>query len=198
MIPFDQFKAAADAINYQYRHPHMLYALVKWLQPRSVVEVGTHLGMSAVWMARGLQENGSGLLHCIDNFCWRDQPTQEQQWQHNILTCGVADQVRLLRGRSEEVEWPDRVDMAYIDGNHTQRVCQYDLDKALSRLASCIVFNDTATCVGVQRVADLFRIDGRGGWDFLEVPFDAGLLIALKRQSRPAATQGDFDQWDKP
>lgn len=35
------------------------------------------------------------------------------------------------------------------------------------------------------------------GWDFLEVNFDAGLLVALKRQPKPPVQQGNYDQWDK-
>lgn len=212
MIPFDQFKAAADAIPYQYRHAPFLGALVKWLWPQIVVEVGTHLGMSAVWMARGLQENFTspdtltrGELYCIDPFCWRDQPNQEADWNRNIDACGVRDVTRLLKGRSEEVEWPGRVDMAYIDGNHTSKVCWHDCMKAVELGATCLCLNDTSTCEGVQQVADqhlhsLGQAErGGGGWGIIEVPFDAGLLVAVKRSSpRPKPTQGDYDQWDKP
>jgi hypothetical protein len=197
MLPFDVFKRQADAIPYQYRHPAFLYALVKWLQPRTVVEVGTHIGMSAVWMARGLQENGAGRLHCIDSFCWSDQPTQEQQWHTNIVACGVQNVVTLIKGRSQEVEWPVPVDMAYIDGNHTYAACSFDLLAAITRGARCVCLNDTVTCMGARLVGDDFRKSHASDWDFLEVNFDAGLLVAVKREPKPSVQQGDYDQWDK-
>jgi predicted O-methyltransferase YrrM len=153
--------------------------------------------MSAVWMARALQENGDGRLYCIDNFCWTDQPTQEQQWNANIDRCGVRDKVTLIKGRSQEVEWPGRVDFAYLDGNHTRQVCHHDLDRVLALGASCVAMNDTVTCEGARAVGEHFRREGRGMWDFLEVNFDAGLLIALKREPKPPVIQGDYDQWDK-
>ena len=43
MMPFDEFKHLAAQIPYQYRHPFMLYSLIKWLRPTSVVEVGTQV-----------------------------------------------------------------------------------------------------------------------------------------------------------
>lgn len=196
MIPFDVFRQQAGLIPYQYRHSEFLYGLIRWLRPTSVVEVGTHLGMSAVWMARALQENGGGTLTCIDNFCWADQPDQKRSWFENTSRCGVGDFVRLVEGRSQEVEWPGRVDFAYIDGNHTSKVCRHDTEEARRRGAICVCLNDTATCAGVQKVADDMRVGWRG-WDFLEVPFDAGLLVALKREARPAPIQDDVDPWDK-
>jgi hypothetical protein len=90
--------------------------------------------------------------------------------------------------------------MAYIDGNHTFAVCLHDAMKARGHGASCIVLNDTVTCEGARGVGESMRMfnlgDVTGSWDFLEVAFDAGLLVALKREPRPAPTQGDFDQWD--
>ena len=199
MMAFDQFERQAGMIPYQYRHPRFLYSLIRWLQPLSVVEVGTHLGMSAVWMARALQENGGGgILTCIDSFCWRDQPTQEQQWHANILACGVDRSVRLVKGRSQEVEWPARVDFAYIDGSHSRRASQQDLDKALGHGATCICMNDISTCMGVRKTANEFRWAKEDSWGFIQVPFDAGLLVAIKNEPLPEPIQGDEDPWDMP
>lgn len=198
MITLDQFEAAAGRIPYQYSHPRFLHDLIRWLRPTSVVEVGTHLGISAVWMARALQENGGGgRLYCIDNFCWREEPNQERDWFRHTSECAVGDVVSLLKGRSEEVAWPERVDFAYIDGNHSSQVCRHDTEKARRLGATCVCLNDTATCAGVQSVAEDMRAGWRG-WDFIEVNFDAGLLVAMKREPRLPPTQDDMDPWDKP
>ncbi len=198
MMPFNDFRQQATAIPYQYRHSEFLYALVRWLRPVSVVEIGTHIGATAVWLARALQENGVGHLVCIDNFCWRDQPNQETDWHANVQRCSVWDVITLRKGRSQEVQW-EPVDLAYIDGNHSFAVCRHDVDKAQALGATCICLNDTATCAGVQQVADIMREGWSpfNEWDFLEVAFDAGLLVAVKRQPRPAPIQDDHDPWDK-
>lgn len=196
MMSFPQFESQASAIPYQYRHSRFLYSLIRWLGPTSVVEVGTHIGASAVWMARALQENGDGgRFYAIDNFCWREEQ-QESAWNANIDACGVRDTVTLIKGRSQEVEWPARVDFAYIDGNHTYEVCSDDTDKAISFGATCVCLNDTVTCEGAKKVGSELR-DLSLLFDVLEVNFDAGLLVALKREPKPPVQQGNFDIWDK-
>jgi hypothetical protein len=197
MIGFEEFEEQAALIPYQYRHPRFLYGLIRWLRPQNIVEVGTHLGMSAVWMARALQENGpEGHLWCIDSFCWRDQPDQERDWNLHIDCCGVRETTTLLKGRSQEVQWPQKLDFAYIDGNHTYEVCRHDFEKAFGLGATCIVLNDTATCEGVRRYAADLRCSLPKWWDFLEVVFDAGLLVALKKFEYPPCVQGNVDPWD--
>jgi hypothetical protein len=84
--------------------------------------------------------------------------------------------------------------MAYIDGNHTYSMSRFDVERAEKNGATCICLNDTVTCEGARRVGEWMRTDP--DWDCLEVNFDAGLLIALKRQPKPPVSQGDFDEWD--
>lgn len=207
MMPFPQFEAQALAIPYQYKHSRFLYSLIRWLGPTSVVEIGTHIAASAVWMARALQENGDGgHLHCIDSFCWREHD-QESQWNANVDACGVRAAVTLIKGRSQEVEWPAKVDFAYIDGNHTFEVCWHDVEKAIDLGATCFALNDTVTCEGARLVGELISGDSARvewsrhqkfrDWSAIEVNFDAGLLVALKRQPKPPVQQGNYDQWDK-
>lgn len=198
MISHDQFRAIAARIPYQYRHPFFLYALVRWLRPQNIVEIGTHLGMSAVWLARGVQENGVGHLWCIDPFCWSNEP-QEKLWHNNILACGVQDHVTLIKGRSQEVEWPASLDMAFIDGNHTYPVCAYDTEKAVSLGAKCIAIHDTVSWEGSRKYADEIRVTWAKEWDFLEAVFDEGMLIAVKREKKGECRGFDIgEQWDKP
>jgi len=43
-----------------------LYCLVKMHKPTKILELGTGFGISALWMARGLWENGEGTIHVAD------------------------------------------------------------------------------------------------------------------------------------
>lgn len=201
MLSHDEFAAIAGKINYQYRHPHFLYALVKWLRPKTIVEVGTHIGMSAVWMARGCQENGEGHLYCIDSFCWTWE-NQEQQWKANVTACQVESTITLLSGRSQEVDWPKQIDMAYIDGNHTYDVCKHDCEKAMEAGASCLVLNDASSSIGVYQVSSELKIYSKQRkFNFIEAYFDCGLLVMLKKphmsEGEIATLHGNFDEWDK-
>ena len=44
-----------------------LYSLVKMTKPRSILELGTGLGSSSLWIALALQENNQGTLFTIDD-----------------------------------------------------------------------------------------------------------------------------------
>jgi predicted O-methyltransferase YrrM len=44
-----------------------LYSTIKMMRPKTVVELGTGLGITALWAGFALQENGEGTLHTIDN-----------------------------------------------------------------------------------------------------------------------------------
>lgn len=212
MIQLHPFEESATSIPYQYRHSRLIGALVLWLEPETIVEVGTHIGATAVWIARALQLLGKGRLYCIDPWCWTDE-TQEEQWEANLQQCGVRDFVTHLRGRSEEVTWPEKVDFAYIDGNHTYPICKHDTEKAKALGATCIVLHDTVSWEGSRKYSEQIRMEidgthdqeyGRGeseweGWDVLEDVREGGLMILLKRGVKGACEGVDAgEQWDKP
>ena len=44
-----------------------LYALIKQERPRLVVELGTGLGVTMLWMAQAIRENGEGHVYTLDN-----------------------------------------------------------------------------------------------------------------------------------
>ena len=48
-----EFYSVVETIPYQYRHPRMLHALIRWLNIKTAIEIGTHIGYAACWMARG-------------------------------------------------------------------------------------------------------------------------------------------------
>ena len=184
MIPFEKFCEIAAKIPYQYRHPIILYGLIRWLRPITVVEVGTHLGMSAVWMGRAIQENGVGNLYCIDPFVLTEHD-QENQWNRNIDACGLRDHVHLIKGKSQDVEWPAHADMVYVDGLHTFEMCAFDTEKAARIGAEVIAVHDTVSREGSRKYADLMRSSPHWrGWDFIEENCDDGLLITKRRRSK--------------
>lgn len=196
MTPFEE---TVSKIPYQYAHPKALHMLVRWLEPEVVVEIGSHIGMTACWIGRAIQENNKGRLFCIDSFCWTNE-TQEEQWEANLLACGVRDWVTLIRGRSQEVEWPSSVDLAFVDANHTYPVCKHDAEKARSLGATCIVLHDTVSWEGSRKYAEEMRTaQDWQGWDFLEENSECGLLIAKKRFPKGECEGFDIGEfWDKP
>jgi hypothetical protein len=58
--------------------PLELYALVRLLRPRHVVEVGVSSGVSSAYLLQALQRNGSGTLHSVDRPQW-EKPSGPRQ-----------------------------------------------------------------------------------------------------------------------
>lgn len=83
---------------------------------RTVVEVGTFTGMSALWLARGLSDGGR--LHCFD-ITDEYLATAREAWE----AAGVSDRIDVTVGPATDglAALPDdvRVDLAFIDADKT-------------------------------------------------------------------------------
>jgi predicted O-methyltransferase YrrM len=121
----------------------LLHSIVRNSRPRVVVETGTFLGVSALWIAAALAENGQGgVLHCFDDFVpiqpgpWRTQGITGgvlEQVARNISEAGLSDHVVLhpgstrweLKAAHDELRSAGGVQLAYLDADHRPMgVCQ--------------------------------------------------------------------------
>jgi predicted O-methyltransferase YrrM len=67
---FQQLKEYTDKIGTVYGTEDFaiyMYSIVKMRRPAKIVELGTGVGTTTLWMAQALKENGFGKLHTIDN-----------------------------------------------------------------------------------------------------------------------------------
>lgn len=107
----------------------LLYLLAQTSGAKRIFEMGSAIGYSAIWLARGAGA-GAG-IYCTDS-----DPENAKRAQQNFEKAGVADQVRFLLG--DAVELIDTVsgefDLILIDVNKTQYPAA--LKKALPRLRS--------------------------------------------------------------
>jgi predicted O-methyltransferase YrrM len=126
-----------------------LHALVRNVRPRCVIEIGTFLGVSTLWMASALEAASDdpphlplaagklhGTIHCFDDFGpiapgpWRDasmsdRPRDEMVRDH-LTRASLSHRVTLHKGDSaRSVAAASRslasesVDLAFIDGDHS-------------------------------------------------------------------------------
>lgn len=91
-----------------------LEMLVAITGARTVIEVGTFTGMSALWLARGLPEGGR--LICFD-ITDEYLPTAREAWE----AAGVADRIEVRIGPASEglavLEDDLHVDLAFVDAD---------------------------------------------------------------------------------
>lgn len=86
----------------------LLHALVRVFKPELVFETGTHLGISAAYMALALHQNGKGSLTTVDTQLY---PRATKLWRD----LGIKDQIHFIQGKSLEVNLEATVDILLLD-----------------------------------------------------------------------------------
>ncbi len=125
----------------------LLYSLVRHLRPAASLEIGLANGVSAVYIAQALHDNGAGTHLAID-------PFQSTDWEDaglvTLRRAGLAAHVALDPRPSHWV-LPDleqagrRVQFAFVDGNHLFDYVMADflgLDRILD-IGGLIAFDDS-------------------------------------------------------
>ena len=138
-----------------------LYSWVKMLKPRQIIEFGTGLGASTLWMNQAIKENGGGILHTIDdgsNFVEAAEIVglSQRSYENYIVDLynkfDIQDGVTFYRcivedfytevGRHLE---PESVDMIFSDYNHHPKTIEDMFHKYLPSLSrGSMVFIDSA------------------------------------------------------
>lgn len=114
----------------------LVHSIVRNHRPKLVIETGSFIGVSTLWIAAALQENGDGgVIHAFDDFGpiekgpWRDveMPTGRLEFvAGNIARAGLADHVVFHPGNSsfemracqEELRAAGGCQLAFLDADH--------------------------------------------------------------------------------
>lgn len=114
----------------------LLHSLVRNIRPRRVIETGTFIGISTLWIAAALKENGDGgIVRCFDDFGpIHKAPYREQEMLEGrinfvaeaIAEAGLQDHVVFHPGNSSfeikaahaEMKAEGGNQLAFIDADH--------------------------------------------------------------------------------
>ena len=120
-----------------------LFALVSALQPKHVLEVGTHLGGSTIALAAALESNGSGSLTTVDimdvnredRSPWPGTKRGEVP-QVRLQQLGLSHRVSFVQGPALEVlsSWSDPLDLVFLDGSHEPKHVYAEIARVSHRL----------------------------------------------------------------
>ncbi len=118
----------------------VLEQLIAEFEIKSVIEVGTFLGLSAAWFAKRVER-----VTCIDRWYEPEaEPSTNNLVDHinngeiprdffdvfkdSMQQAGVWEKLHIIRGDSKEVScWADPADLVYIDGDHSYDGCLKDI-----------------------------------------------------------------------
>jgi predicted O-methyltransferase YrrM len=137
----------ADSVNPGDRRA--VYYLVRHLRPRSVLEIGTHLGASTVHIAAALretQQDDAQAYHRVTTVDIKDvNDSATGPWRQYGSGCSPAEMARRL-GLSAQISFvtrgsleylascQERYDFIFLDGDHAPRAVYQELPAALSVL----------------------------------------------------------------
>ncbi len=149
-----------------------LDALIKECSIGSVTEIGSFMGLSAVWFARRVNS-----VTCVDS--WFEPANAESQnnllitmrrwgiprdffhmFAENVMRSGQWHKILPLRGTSTQmVEQVPVSDLVYIDGDHSYEGCKRDIEIYRDKARVLICGDDYADREGfgvIQAVSEAF------------------------------------------
>jgi predicted O-methyltransferase YrrM len=158
----------------------LLYGLARSLKPKVCVETGSARGKSACTVGLALRRNGFGKLYAIDPHSptnWNDSQSVDSfaVINEHLQKAGVTDFVEIVRKTSTGAAkgWDKKIDLIFIDGDHSYEGVKADWELFLPHLAEfgVVVFHDTLwdlkpdpqsarADMGVPRFVDELRAAG--------------------------------------
>lgn len=184
----------------------LLYTLARNIQPRVVVETGTCLGVSTIWIAAALRANGRGRIHTVDNYSTHlDSERAAAVLYHRrpdsvverIARAGltqfvdvrVGDSVPELERLRREIPPDKGVHLAFIDADHSIKGALGDFLAAEPLLAVGgyvilhDIFPDVCNCDGPAAVCQRINEVGVGKYELCSLytaQTNYGLAIARR------------------
>ncbi|HKR26963.1 MAG TPA: class I SAM-dependent methyltransferase, partial [Acidobacteriaceae bacterium] len=168
---YDSMTAEAEVLEF-------LRTLVTTLKPNLIVETGSFLGVSTVWMAEGLRQNGFGRIVSCEF-----DPLVFAKAQEKIAASGLAEWIDLRNGSSLELDLPGQIDLLFSDSDLDIR--EQEVRRFLPQISpnGLILMHDASSHQGTVRDAAL-RLEAQGLISVVLLPTPRGLAIAQKREGR--------------
>lgn len=153
----------------------MLYWLARVWKPRIILEIGTSIGYSALWMAAALEENGGGKIITIESHEKRFGLAGK-----NISRSGLSHRIRQVKGHAPEVINDSllKVDLAFFDA--TKQETQSFFDAVFPRMAKggLIVVDNVTSHRFKSMLKFIEGIHKDPRVEVVEIDVGAGLLLA--------------------
>lgn len=168
---FDSMTAEAEVLEF-------LRTLVTTIKPELVVETGSFLGVSTLWIAEGLKSNGFGkIISC------EFDPVVYAKAQEKIAASGLSEWIELRNESSLEMQIDGTIDLFFSDSDMPIREAEVKRFLPQIRSTGIILMHDASSHLKVVRDA-AFKMESEGLLSCIFLPTPRGLVVAQKRSGR--------------
>ena len=168
---YDSMTAEAEVLEF-------LRTMVTTLKPELIVETGSFLGVSTLWMAEGMRSNGFGkIISC------EFDPVVFEKAKEKIAASGLAKYIELRNESSLEMKVEGMIDILFSDSDMPIRSAEVKRYLPQIRSSGLILMHDASSHLKVVRDA-AFALEAEGLVSCIFLPTPRGLVLAQKREGR--------------
>lgn len=168
---YDSMTAEAEVLEF-------LRTLVTTVKPELIVETGSFLGVSTLWMAEGLRANGFGRIVSCEY-----DATVFSKAQQKIAASGLSDWIELRNESSLEMGVDGTIDLLFSDSDMPIRAAEVRRFLPQIRPTGLILLHDASSHLKTVRDAAL-ALEQEGLLSCVLLPTPRGLVVAQKREGR--------------
>lgn len=153
------------------------HQLARATRARHVVEFGTSFGLSTIWLAAAVRENGGGTVIGTEFVAEKAACARA-----HVEEAGLGDVVEIRVGDALETlrELPAEIDFALIDGFPQQSLDVLKLLRPRLRSGALVIADNVGAMRGDYREYLEFVRDGRNGFTTMTVPFRFGTEFSVR------------------
>ena len=168
---YDSMTAEAEVLEF-------LRTLITTIKPALVVETGSFLGVSTLWIAEGLKTNGFGkIISC------EFDPVVFAKAKEKIAASDLSDWIELRNESSLEMHIDGTIDLFFSDSDMPIREAEVKRFLPQIRPTGLILMHDASSHLQVVRDA-AFKMESEGLLSCIFLPTPRGLVVAQKREGR--------------
>ena len=168
---FDSMTAEAEVLEF-------LRTLITTVKPSLVVETGSFLGASTLWIAEGLRANGFGRIVSCEF-----DPVVFAKAKEKIASSGLAEWIELRNESSLEMKIDGTIDLFFSDSDMPIREAEIKRFLPQIRPTGLILMHDASSHLKIVRDA-AFKLESEGLVSAIFLPTPRGLVLAQKREGR--------------
>lgn len=158
-----------------------LYLMTRSLKPKRILEIGTANGISTLFFAAALEQNGEGKIHSIE-----PQEKDHLEAKGYIQDLGFEKYAELHHGRVQDVlpEIDEEFDLVFIDGMKKEYAEYFLISLWKTHQNTVFIFDDVIKFR--HKMDTLFEVlaerEEDFEWTILPVDPDDGVLLLHKKE----------------